>query len=50
VGSEETHIAIMDKVNPGERPDIISPYKAIDLNDFDAYLDQLSTRAEGKPK
>ena len=37
-------VAIIDKVTPEEMPDIISPYKAIDLNDFDKYLDQLCRR------
>jgi hypothetical protein len=27
-------IAIIDKIGPKEMPDILSPYKAIDLNDF----------------
>lgn len=49
-GQRKPIIAIMDKLNPEERPDTISPYKAIDLNDFDALLDQLSRRAKGKPK
>lgn len=34
-------ITIIDKVTPEEMPDIITPYKAIDLNDFDKYLEQL---------
>ncbi len=28
-------IAITDKVSPDEMPEIITPYKAIDLNNFD---------------
>jgi hypothetical protein len=28
-------------------PDIIAPFKAIDLNDFDDYLQQLVDRAKG---
>jgi len=30
-------VAIIDKIGPREMPDIIYPYKAIDLNDFDRY-------------
>jgi len=39
-------IAIIDKVTPEEMPDIITPYKAIDLNNFDKYLEQLSSRVK----
>ena len=38
--------AIVDKVTPEEMPDIITPYKAIDLNSFDDYLDQVVARAK----
>lgn len=39
-------IAITDKVIPEEMPDIITPYKAIDLNSFDEYLEQLFNRVK----
>ena len=45
-GLEKRIIAIIDKVAPAEMPDIIKPYKAIDLNDFEEYLDQLIKRAK----
>ena len=38
--------AIVDKVTPEEMPDIITPYKALDLNSFDDYLDQLVVHAK----
>lgn len=42
---EKTIVAIIDKVNPNEMPDIIKPYKAIDLNNFeDEYLAELLGR------
>ncbi|HLC15397.1 MAG TPA: toll/interleukin-1 receptor domain-containing protein [Thermodesulfovibrionia bacterium] len=39
-------IAIIDKVTPEEMPDIITPYKAIDLNNFDKYLEEFMTRVK----
>lgn len=39
-------IAIIDKVTPEEMPDIITPYKAIDLNNFNEYLEQLFSRVK----
>jgi hypothetical protein len=43
-GLRKPIIAVIDKVGPKEMPDIISPYKATDLNDFDQYVDQLLKR------
>jgi len=43
---ERRIIAIIDKVTPEEMPDIITPYKAIDLNSFEEYLEQLINRAK----
>lgn len=43
---EKRIIAITDKVTPEEMPDIITPYKAIDLNNFDDYLEQVLKRAK----
>ena len=37
-------IAIIDKITPEEMPGIITPYKAIDLNNFNEYLEQLFNR------
>ncbi len=48
-GLRKPIIAVIDKVGPKEMPDIISPYKATDLNDFDAYVDQLLRRMKGRP-
>ncbi len=45
-GLREPIIAIIDKVGPKEMPDILSPSKAIDLNDFDQYIDQFLRRAK----
>jgi len=39
-------IAIIDKVTPDEMPDIITPYKAMDLNNFDEYLKELINRVK----
>jgi len=39
--------AIIDKVTPEEMPDIVTPYKALDLNSFDEYLEQLLDRVKG---
>jgi len=47
-GLEKYIVAIIDKVTPEELPDIITPYKAIDLNNFDEYLSQLLKRAESR--
>lgn len=37
-------IAILNDVSPKEMPEIMYPHKAIDLNDFDQYLDQVRKR------
>jgi len=42
--------AIIDKVTPEEMPDIMAPYKAIDLNIFDEYLEQLFNRVKKEAK
>jgi hypothetical protein len=39
-------VAIIDKVTPEHIPDVTAPYKAIDLNDFDEYLEQLFRRVK----
>lgn len=38
--------AIIDKVTPDEMPDIITPYKALDLNRFEQYLRELLNRVK----
>jgi TIR domain-containing protein len=45
-GLRKPIIAIIDKIGPKEMPDIVSPYKAIDLNDFDQYINQLLKRTK----
>ena len=45
-GHRKRIIAIIDKVAPEEMPDIIISYKAIDLNRFEEYLEQLINRAK----
>jgi hypothetical protein len=39
-------IAIINNVAPHEMPEVIAPHKAIDLNNFNGYVDQLIKRAE----
>lgn len=39
-------VAIIDKVTPEEMSDIIASYKAIDLKNFNDYLEQLFNRAK----
>ena len=46
-GHRKRIAAVIDKVTPEELPEIILPYKAIDLNAFDEYLDQVLARAKG---
>ncbi len=43
-------VAIIYKLMPNEMPDVIVQHKAIDLNNFDEYLDQLLKRAKGAKK
>ncbi|MDZ7362027.1 MAG: toll/interleukin-1 receptor domain-containing protein [candidate division KSB1 bacterium] len=40
-------IVITHKVTPKEMPEVTAQYRAIDLNDFDHYLEQLLKRAKG---
>jgi TIR domain len=46
----KTIIAIIDKIGPKEMPDIILPFKAVDLNDFDQYVSQLMKRVNAGGK
>lgn len=43
-GLQKPIMVIVDKVGPKQMPEIINSHKAIDLNDFDEYRDQLSKR------
>jgi hypothetical protein len=43
-------VAVTDKVSPEEMPDIVAPHKAMDINSFDDYLEQLLKRAKEVPK
>ena len=45
-GEEKLIVAIIDKIAPEEMPAITTSHKAIDLNDFDEYLEQLLNRAK----
>jgi hypothetical protein len=47
-GLRKPIIAIVDKIGPKELPDIVGYYKAIDLNDFDQYIEQFSKRAKAR--
>jgi len=42
---EKRIVAILDKVSPHELPDVLVPYKAIDLNGFGEYVKELLQRA-----
>jgi hypothetical protein len=43
---EKRMVAIIDKLIPREIPEVINPYKAVDLNSFEEYLDQLLQRVK----
>ncbi len=49
-GLRKPIIAIVDKIGPKELPDIVGYYKAIDLNDFDQFIEQFSKRAKANGK
>ena len=44
-GAGKKIIAIVDKVSVKDMPDILMPYKAVDLNEFDRYIQELLGRA-----
>lgn len=44
-GLDKRIVAITDKISPADMPDVIEQHKAIDLNDFENYLDQFVARA-----
>jgi len=43
-------VAVIDKVTPAEMPEILAPYKAIDLNQLDDYLEQLGRRTRERKR
>ena len=45
-GLEKRVVPIIDKIAPGQMPDILVPQKAIDLNDLDTYLVELEKRVQ----
>jgi TIR domain len=47
-GLRKPIIVIVDKVGPNEMPDMVNPYKPVDLNEFDEYLKQLLKRVRAK--
>ena len=49
-GLEKRITSIIDKITPDEMQDIISLYKAIDLNDFDRYIVELINRVKEAKK
>jgi hypothetical protein len=38
-------VAITDKITPEEMPEITRSHKALDLNDFDKYIEEAVARA-----
>jgi len=44
-GLEKLIVGTTNNIEPREMPDIMYPYKAVDLNDFDQYSAQLLKRA-----
>ena len=49
-GQDKRVVPIIDKIALEEIPNVIKQCKAIDLNDFDKYLDELITRVKGGRK
>jgi hypothetical protein len=45
-GLRKPIVAMIDKIEPKEMPDIISPHKAVDLNEFEIYLKQVARKAK----
>jgi TIR domain len=41
-------VAVIEDVTPEELPDIIFPYKAVDINKFDEYVTEIMRRAKKK--
>ncbi len=41
---EKRIVAVMDKLSPDQMPDVIAPYRAVDLNDVRDYIDELAER------
>lgn len=45
---EKRIVAVMDKPSPDQMPDVITPYRAVDLNDVRDYVDELVGRASAE--
>jgi hypothetical protein len=46
-GQGKRIIAVVDKIAPEEMPEIMLPYKAVDLNDLEEYIGQVVERVKG---
>jgi hypothetical protein len=46
-GHNKRIIAVIDKVAPEDMPEIMLPYKAVDLNDLEQYIRQVKDRVKG---
>jgi hypothetical protein len=46
---EKRIVAVMDKLSPDQVPDVIAPYRAVDLNEVQDYIDELVGRP-GTPR
>jgi hypothetical protein len=44
-GLKKLIVSITDKITPEEMPEITRAHKALDLNDFDKYIEELTERA-----
>ena len=44
-GLKKHIVSITDKITPEEMPEITRAHKALDLNDFDKYIEELNERA-----
>lgn len=47
---EKRIVAVMDKLSPDQMPDVIAPYSAVDLNEVQAYVDELVERRPVDPE
>ncbi len=49
-GLKKRVAAVLHHATPKDMPEVIYPYRAFDLNEFDTYLQQLEARAKEKLK
>jgi hypothetical protein len=49
-GLKKRVVAVLHHAAPKDMPEVIYPYKAFDLNEFDTYLQQLEARARERLK